>query len=91
MGSHQPHREGFVLKSVSIKIRSTTSRMPSYSAQLKNDLSYHDDDMILGTTRDHATWAAAAVAALRIADSRGYVVTHRRLIEQRINKEGGAL
>lgn len=83
------------MKSVSIKIRSTTSRVPfrggTYSAQLENDLSYRDDDFVLGTTRGHATWAAAAIAALRLADSRGYVVTHRKLIEQRIRKEGGVL
>lgn len=39
----------------------------------------------------HATWAAAAVAALQLADQRGYVMTHRPLIEKRLRKEGWPL
>ena len=58
------------MKSVSIRIRSTTSRVPfrggTYSATLEEE---GGDYLTLGTTRGHGTWAAAAAAALRIADA----------------------
>jgi hypothetical protein len=79
------------MKSVSIRVRQTTSRVPfrggTYRAQLERDDSA--DFAVLGTTRGHETWAAAAAAALRLADQRGYIVTHRPLVEKRIRKEGG--
>lgn len=77
------------MKSVSVRVRSTTSRVPfrggTYIATLEEEGS---DYLILGTTRGHATWAEAAAAALRLADARGYIVFHRPLIERRIAKEG---
>lgn len=78
------------MKSVSIKVRSTTSRVPfrtgTYSATLEEE---GGDYLTLGTTRGHATWADAAAAGLRLADARGYIVFHRPLIERRIAQEGG--
>jgi hypothetical protein len=77
------------VKSVSVKVRSTTSRVPfrggTYSATLEEE---GGDYLTLGTTRGHATWAEAAAAALRLADARGFVVFHRPLIERRIAQEG---
>lgn len=77
------------MKSVSVRIRSTTSRVPfrdgTYNATLEEE---GGDYLILGTTRGHATWAHAAAAALRLADARGYIVFHRSLIERRIAQEG---
>lgn len=77
------------MKSVSIKVRSTTSRVPfrsgTYSATLEEE---GGDYLTLGTTRGHATWSEAAAAALRLADARGYIVFHRPLIERRIAKDG---
>ncbi len=74
------------VKKVRVVIRSTTSRVPfrggTYAAQLEDE----DETTyaILGTTRGHDTWAAAARAALRLADRRGYFVTNRSLVERRI-------
>lgn len=77
------------MKSVSVKIRSTTSRVPFRAGTFIATLEEEGGDYLtLGTTRGHETWAAAAAAALRIADARGYIVFHRPLIERRIAKEG---
>jgi hypothetical protein len=79
------------VRSVSVKIHQGTSRVPfrggTFTAQLEDESSR--DFAIVGTTRGHDTWAAAADAALRLADARGFVVLHRSLVEQRIRKEGG--
>lgn len=76
-------------KRVHIVVRSTTSRVPfrsgTYSSMLEDEGARNY--VVLGTTRGHATWAKAARAALRLADKRGYLVTFRDLIEQRIAKE----
>ena len=81
------------MKTVSIRVRSTTSRVPfrggTYSAQLENEDS--DKYIVLGTTRGHESWVAAAAAALRLADQRGYTVLYRALIEKRLRKEGWPL
>lgn len=74
------------MKSVRLAIRSTTSRVPfrpgTYSASLEDE-----DVRILGTTRGHASWRAAAIAALKLADRRGYSVENRALVERRISTE----
>jgi hypothetical protein len=79
------------VRSVSVKIRQTTSRVPfrggTFTAHLEDESS--GNFAIVGTTRGHDTWAAAAVAALHFADQRDFIVLHRGLIEQRIRKEGG--
>jgi hypothetical protein len=77
------------VKSVSLKIRSTTSRVPfrggTYTATLEEE---GGDYLTLGTSRGHDSWAKAAAAGLRLADARGYIVFHRPLIERRIANEG---
>lgn len=77
------------MKSVRITIRSTTSRVPfrsgTYSALLEDE--DEGNYAILGTTRGHASWKAAAVAAVKLADRRGYIVENRGLIERRIASE----
>lgn len=77
------------MKSVSLKVRSTTSRVPFRAGSFVATLEEEGGDYLtLGTTRGHETWADAAAAALRLADARGYIVFHRDLIERRIAKEG---
>jgi hypothetical protein len=77
------------VKSVRLAIRSTTSRVPfrpgTYSASLEDEDVR--DHTILGTTRGHASWRAAAIAALKLADRRGYSVENRALVERRISTE----
>ena len=76
------------MTSVSVKIRQTTSRVPFRSGTFIGMLEQEGGDYLtLGTTRGHDTWAAAAAAALRMADARGYIVFHRPLIERRIAKD----
>jgi len=76
-------------KTVRVAVRSTTSRVPfrpgTHRATLEDEGAR--DFAILGTTRGHVTWGAAARAALRLADRRGYLVTNRALIEHRIASE----
>lgn len=76
------------MKSVRITIRSTTSRVPfrpgTYNALLEEE---EGDYAILGTTRGHDTWKAAAAAAVKLADRRGHIVVNRALIERRIASE----
>jgi hypothetical protein len=89
MGRDQPD-EGSPVTSVSLRIRQTTSRVPFRGGTFVATLEQEGGDYLtLGTTRGHDTWAAAAAAALRIADARGYIVFNRPLIERRVAKEGG--
>lgn len=76
------------MKNVRIVVRSTTSRVPfregAYGAVLEDARNFS----ILGKTRaSYDSWAAAAQAALKLADKRSYHVTNRGLIERRIVAE----
>ena len=80
---------GGQMTSVSLRIRQITSRVPFRGGTFIATLEQEGGDYLtLGTTRGHDTWAAAAAAALRLADARGYIVFHRPLIERRIAKDG---
>jgi hypothetical protein len=75
------------MKTVSLKIRSTTSRVPfrggSYSAVLEDEDS-RDYAIAAGPTRQYDTWAEAARAGLKLADRRGYFVENRVGIERKL-------
>jgi hypothetical protein len=78
------------VKTVSLKIRSTTSRVPfrggTYSAVLEDEDS-RDYAIAAGPTRQYDTWAEAARAGLKLAARRGYLVENLALIERRIGPE----
>lgn len=81
------------MRSVSVRFRSTTSRVPfrggTYSAVLEDEDS-REYAVLAGPTRQYDTWEEAARAALKLADRRGYFVVNRVLIERRIAREGVA-
>ena len=78
------------MKTVRIVMRSTTSRVPfrggTYSAVLEDEDS-REYAILGGPTRQYDTWAAAATAALKLADRRGYFVANRALVERKIASE----
>jgi hypothetical protein len=84
----QPNSEDAV-KSVRITIRSTTARVPFRAGTYRASLEDEDNNnyAILGMTRAHESWKAAAIAALKLADRRDYRVVNRALIERRIAAE----
>ena len=77
------------MKSVNVRVvfRGHMSRTAFRPGTTSASLEDQKDFAILGTTRRYDTWAAAATAALKLADRRGYVVTNRALVEKRLTSE----
>lgn len=75
------------MKTVRLVMRNTTSRVPfrggTYSAVLEDEDS-REYSIAAGPTRQYDTWAEAALAALKLADRRGYFVANRALVERKI-------